>query len=76
MSDLLKRIENEALGLSTQERAFLADRLLSSLGGDAFSEIDTAWIAEAERRYEEYKQGKRPGVSASSVFADAERIIK
>ncbi len=45
MSDLLKRIENEALGLSTQECAFLADRLLSSLGGDAFSEIDTAWIA-------------------------------
>jgi hypothetical protein len=28
MSDLLKRIEHDALRLSQQERAFLADRLL------------------------------------------------
>ena len=76
MSELWKRIENEALSLSTQERAFLADRLLSSLGENNLTDIDAAWIAEAERRYEEYKQGKRPGISADQVFAEADRIIK
>lgn len=76
MSELLKRIESEALGLSVQERAFLADRLLSSLGENQLTDIDAAWIAEAERRYEEYKQGKRPGTPADQVFAEADRIIK
>ena len=76
MSDLLKKIENEVLSLSNQERAFLADRLLSSLGEDAFTEIDSAWIDEAERRYKEYKEGKRPGIKAQEVFAEADRILK
>jgi putative addiction module component (TIGR02574 family) len=76
MSDLLKKIEDEALSLSSQERAFLADRLLSSLDEDVFTDIDVAWIAEAERRYQEYKEGKRPGIAAQKVFAEADRILK
>ena len=76
MSELLERIENEVLSLSKQERAFLADRLLSSLGENNLTDIDVAWIAEAERRYEEYKNGKRPGIPANEVFTEADRIIK
>ena len=76
MSDLLKKIENEALSLSNQERAFLADRLLSSLCEDAYTDIDAAWIAEAERRYKEYKQGGRPGMKAQEVFEDADNLLK
>jgi putative addiction module component (TIGR02574 family) len=76
MTDLLKKIEDEVLSLSSQERAFLADRLLSSLGEDVFTDIDTAWIAEAERRYEEYKEGKRPGIEAQKVFDEADRMLK
>ena len=72
----MKKIEDEALCLSTQERAFLADRLLSSLGEDALTDIDAAWIAEAERRYQEYREGKRPGVAAQEVFAEADRMLK
>ena len=76
MTDLLKKIEAEALCLSHQERAFLADRLLSSLGEDSLSDIDIAWIAEAERRYKEYKEGKRSGIDAKKVFAEADRILE
>ena len=76
MSDLLKKIEDEVLSLSAQERAFLADRLLSSLGEDVLTDIDAAWIAEAERRYQEYKEGRRPGIEAQEVFAEADRILK
>lgn len=76
VSDLLEKIENEALSLSNQERAFLADRLLSSLGEDVLSDIDNAWIAEAERRYKEYKEGKRSGIAANKVFAEVDSIVK
>ena len=76
MSNLLEKIENDALSLSGQERAFLADRLLSSLGDDVLTEVDVAWIEEAERRYQEYKAGNRQGVSAKDVFAEADSFLK
>ena len=76
MSNLLDKLENEVLSLPSQERAFLADRLLSSLDGDTLSDVDAAWITEAEQRYQKYKDGKRPGVDAKEVFAEADRILK
>ncbi len=76
MSNLLEKIENDALSLSGQERAFLADRLLSSLGDDVLTKVDVAWIEEAERRYQEYKAGNRQGVSAKDVFAEADSFLK
>ncbi|MFH2067566.1 MAG: addiction module protein [Pseudomonadota bacterium] len=76
MSNLLKKIEADILMLSKQERAFLADRLLSSLDGEVMTDIDMAWIAEAEIRYQEYKDGKRPGIEAQSVFEKADKLFK
>ncbi|MBN1931201.1 MAG: addiction module protein [Desulfobacterales bacterium] len=76
MSDILKKIEREALSLSHQERAFLADRLLSSLGGNGLNDIDIEWINEVERRYNEYKDGKRKGISAEKIYAEVNRILK
>lgn len=76
MSNLLKKIQHDALNLTGQERAFLADRLLSSLGDDVLTDVDAAWIEEAERRYQDYKEGKRQGVSAQDVFAKADMILK
>ena len=76
MSDLLDKIEKDILKLNNQERAFLADRLLGLLDGNSTSEIDKAWIIEAERRYREYKKGARPGVDAQDVFGEADRILK
>ncbi|ACF10955.1 prevent-host-death protein [Chlorobaculum parvum NCIB 8327] len=76
MSELLKKIESEVLGLSHQERAFLADRLLSSLGEDVLTEFDAAWVTEAQRRYGEYKAGRRSGIDAQEVFAEADRIVE
>ncbi|MDL1976314.1 MAG: addiction module protein [Deltaproteobacteria bacterium] len=76
MSAKLEKLEHEALSLSRQQRAFLADRLLSSLDGDVLNDIDTAWIVEAEQRYKDYKEGKRQGVAAQDVFAEADRMLK
>lgn len=75
-TQILEKMEQEALNLPKEERAFLADRLLSSLGGETLSDVDTAWVAEAEHRYAEYKTGNRQPVSAAKVFADADRILE
>ena len=75
MSALLEKLEHEALTLPREERAFLADRLLSSLDGEVLSDVDAAWVEEAERRYREYKDGKRAGSPAQEVFTEADRIL-
>jgi putative addiction module component (TIGR02574 family) len=77
MRAVLEKVEREALRLSQAERAFLADRLISSLDTEeALGEVDAAWVAEAERRYREYGEGKRQPIAASEVFADADRLLK
>lgn len=75
MTAVLERVEHEALSLSDQERAFLADRLLSSLGGEVLSQVDTAWVAEAERRYKAYRAGKRAPIPAAQVLREADRML-
>ena len=67
MTTILETVEREALELPAEARAFLADRLLSSLGGEIMTEVDAAWVAEAERRYSEFKTGTRKPVPASEV---------
>ena len=76
MVTILEKVEREALNLSRDERAFLADRLLSSLGEETLSDVDALWVAEAEHRYGEYKDGIRQPVLATDVFADADRICR
>jgi len=46
------------------------------LAKDVLTDIDAAWIAEAEHRYQEYREGKRPGGAAQKVFAEADRMLK
>nr|VFK60447.1 MAG: putative addiction module component, TIGR02574 family [Candidatus Kentron sp. UNK]VFK69267.1 MAG: putative addiction module component, TIGR02574 family [Candidatus Kentron sp. UNK] len=75
MSAVLEKVEQDALNLSRQERAFLADRLLSSLGEEVFDDIEAAWVIEAERRYREYKEGRAEPIPASEVFAEADRLL-
>lgn len=76
MPAVLEKVEHDALSLPQNERAFLADRLLSSLGGEVVSDVEVAWVQEAERRYDEHKQGKRRPIPASVVFAEADRMLR
>jgi len=39
------------------------------------SDVDKAWIVEAERRYLEYQAGDRKGFTAKEVFATADRVL-
>ena len=72
MSQSLPEIEKNALQLSAEDRARLAVRLLSSLEETTESpeEIEKLWIAEAERRFQELRDGVLQGIPAQDVFAE------
>ena len=66
-------IEAQALGLTPEQRAHLADKLLSSLSPDAA--IEEAWSAEAIRRLEEMENGSVTGIPIEETIARARRAI-
>ena len=74
MPTQLEIVETEALKLSVEERARLADRLLASLSEDA--EIDEAWAREVERRIAEIESGRAHLVPAAEAIARARAALK
>ena len=72
MAHSLPEIEKDALKLSAEDRARLAVRLLSSLEETTVSseEIEKLWIVEADRRFQELRDGVVKGIPAREVFAE------
>jgi putative addiction module component (TIGR02574 family) len=68
----LPEIEDHALQLPCEDRARLAVRLLASLeeSGESPEEIEKLWLAEAERRFAELRDGTVQGIPARQVFAE------
>ena len=74
MSSQLEIVEAQALKLSAEERAELADRPLASLFKD--NEIEEAWAVEVERRIEEIENGRAKLVPAAEAIARIRAAIK
>ena len=68
MTKKLEEIINVAKDLSLEERAELARTLLLSLDEPSESEVERLWLQEAERRLQEYHEGKVKGIPAEEVF--------
>jgi putative addiction module component (TIGR02574 family) len=64
----LKKIEAEALKLPPRSRAKLVERLLQSFESEAEPDAEAAWIAEAQKRYEEIRAGASRTESEAEVF--------
>ena len=67
MSTQLEVVEAQALNLSVDERAKLADRLITSLFED--HEIEEAWAVEVERRIEEIESGRAKLIPVSDAIS-------
>lgn len=67
----LEEVASQALKLSLEERAELAERLLLSLDEPSESDIERLWLEEAERRLKEFREGKVKGIAAEEVFRRA-----
>jgi putative addiction module component (TIGR02574 family) len=57
MATELKQIFREALDLPDDERATLAGLLIESLEEAPDPDVESAWAAEAERRWQEIESG-------------------
>jgi putative addiction module component (TIGR02574 family) len=67
-------LEVEALKLTPEERARLADRLLASLSDDA--EVEEAWAVEVDRRIAEIEAGRARVIPAAEAIARACDALK
>ncbi len=76
MSDKTQAVLASLLTLPTDERAEIAEKLLASLDGLADpspteqAEIDAAWAAEVDRRYQAYKRGEIDSIPGEQVLND------
>jgi len=57
MGEMPNKLLQEALALSSEERAALAGALLASLDGPTDPDVEAAWAAEIERRIAEIDSG-------------------
>lgn len=75
MSASLEQIEEQARGLSAEERAKLAESMLESLHAPV-SEVEAAWTEEIERRVTAFDRGEISSYAAEDVFAEAHRMSR
>ncbi len=68
-------IVTEALRLSPDARAFVAERLLESLDAEPGTEISRTWRDEIRKRCQEIDEGAVELREASEVFARAYSAI-
>jgi putative addiction module component (TIGR02574 family) len=74
MSANLESVEAQALSLAPEERAQLADRLITSLFDD--HQVEDAWAVEVERRVADIESGCSRMIPASEAIARARAAIK
>lgn len=74
MSSQVEVLEAEAMKLTAEERARLADRLIESLSEDA--QVEEAWAVEVERRIAEIEAGRAPVIPAAEAIARARDALK
>jgi putative addiction module component (TIGR02574 family) len=72
----IENIRREALLLSPQERAELAEQLLSSLETLTEAEIEQLWFQEAARRADEIDKGEAVRIPADEVDREARSLLK
>lgn len=72
----IETIRREALSLSAQERAELAEQLLSSLDALSPTEIEPLWLQEAARRAAEFDQGISQRIPSDVVRQEARALLK
>jgi putative addiction module component (TIGR02574 family) len=71
MSESTQQLLRTALALPANERAALAEELLSSLD-HSNSAVDEQWAIEAEHRLAAFQTGKMAAIPADEVFEEFE----
>lgn len=72
----LKQIEDEAIHLSEEERAALAQKLLLSLDAPTIAGTGEDWLVEAYRRARELDEGTVQAIPAEEVRKKAQALLR
>ena len=72
----LKQLEQEALNLSEEERAALAQKIILSLDEPSEAENAMAWLVEVRHRVRELDQGLVQPVPADEVRRKAQALLR
>ena len=72
----LQSLEHEALRLSPEDRAKLAQKLLLSLDTLSEEELEQAWLIEADRRAREIDRGNVQPISAEEVRLKSRALLR
>ncbi len=75
MNLTVEQIVDEALGLPSEARALLADRLVESLDPAEDGYVRQLWVAEALRRRDEVRNGRVQTIPADQALAQVRRAL-
>jgi len=75
MADVSEILQN-ALSLSAEERAAVAEKLLASLDDLDEAEAARLWAEEASRRWAQYQAGHTQTVESADVAGKAQRLFR
>ena len=76
MGDSTSGIESKALQLPPEQRARLAERLISSLDQESDPDTEQVWLVEAARRLDELESGKVASIPAEQVLEKARSTLR
>lgn len=71
----IEQLAEQAMKLSGESRARLADLLVESLDADALGPLDRVWAAEAARRRDEARSGDFRTISADEVVRHIRGVL-
>lgn len=71
----LEQLAAEALTLTNEERALLADRIVESLDFAESSRIDRLWVEEASRRDDELRSGAVQAIAGPEGLASVRKSV-
>ena len=75
MTLTVEEIAEQALALSSDARALLADRLVESLEPAEDEAVRALWAEEAQRRWEELESGAVKEVPGEEALAEVRRAL-
>jgi uncharacterized protein (DUF2252 family) len=76
MATSIEELIKRAMELPTEQRAQLADELVTSLDSEALSQLDKKWIAEAKRRRDEVRGGYAQTITGFEALQQVRDAIK
>ena len=76
MSALFDELEKQARTLMASEKATLARILIEELDPSLDVEVEQLWVAEAQRRYEAFRNGELEALPGDEVMVRARRRLK